>query len=161
MSKQTTTCWYCHLHDNKNKSSYSILDKWGCCKRCGTNLKKWTHRGKLIYPSLNDEKLAQEVLGTREKCDIPPEHSESELDSQTIRAYPPEGERNPGKVNHCQICWQKTIIFIWSTSRVIDKEKLGKLEQFKSVVNLERIAHPICLACVKEHDLKEAKENGA
>jgi len=144
-----TTCWYCHLN------GYAILDKWGCCKRCGTNLKKWSHRGKLIYPSLNDEKLAREVLGTRERCDIPVEVS------HTAQDYPLGGDRHAGKVNHCQICWQKTIIFIWSTSRVIDKEKLRQIEQFKNVVNLERNGYPICLACIKELNLKEVKENGA
>lgn len=154
MSKYTTTCWYCHLHDNSKRSSYSILDKWGCCKRCGTNLKRWSRQGKLIYPSLNDGRLAQEVLGSRESCDIPPNPGTS-VPLPIFKGQ--EGERNPGKVNHCKICWQKTIIFIWSTSRVIDKEKLGRMEQFKNVANLERLAYPICLACIKEHNLKEAK----
>ena len=64
-------------------------------------------------------------------------------------------------VNRCKICLQKTLIFIWSTSRVIDKDKLEEIDQFKNMGNLNRIAYPICLACVKEHDLlKEAKENG-
>lgn len=56
-------------------------------------------------------------------------------------------------LNKCQICKQNTMAFIWSTSKVIDKEKLGQIEQFKNVVNLERIAHPICWACIKEHNL--------
>jgi len=60
-------------------------------------------------------------------------------------------------INKCSICWQKTLIFIWSTSRAIDKEKLGQIEQFKDVVNLERLAFPICKACVKEHELLEEK----
>lgn len=56
-------------------------------------------------------------------------------------------------INKCQICKQKTLVFIWSTSRVIDKDKLAQLDQFKAVVNLERLAFPICVACVKEHKL--------
>ncbi len=139
--QKQVTCWYCHLH------GYNICDEWGCCKRCGTNLKKWSSRDKLIYPSLSDEKLAQEVLGTRERCDIP-------IDSETEGSHtPPVLEKRSGKVNHCSICWQKTIVFIWSTSRVIDKEKLEKIEQFKNVVNLERLGYPICWACIKEHTL--------
>jgi len=56
-------------------------------------------------------------------------------------------------INKCLICRNNTLVFIWSTSRVIDQEKLGQIEQFKNVINLERIAHPICLACAKEHNL--------
>lgn len=57
----------------------------------------------------------------------------------------------------CKICGSNILIFIWSTSRAIDKEKLGQIEQFKDVVNLERLAFPICKACVKEHELLEEK----
>jgi len=60
-------------------------------------------------------------------------------------------------VNKCQICQQKTIVFIWSTSRIIDKDKLLEMNQFKTIGNLNRIAYPICLACVKEHNLLEEK----
>jgi len=151
MSKQVT-CWYCHLHGE------SICDEWGCCKRCGTNLKKWSSRDKLIYPSLSDERLAQEVLGTRERCDIPPD-GEAEASQAS-----PIGEKHAGKVNHCKNCWQKTIVFIWSTSRVIDKEKLGQLDQFKNVINLERLGYPICWACIRKHNLiigTEEAENEA
>lgn len=56
-------------------------------------------------------------------------------------------------VNKCLICRNNTLVFIWSTSKVIDKEKLEQIEQFKNVVNLERIAHPICLVCAKEYNL--------
>lgn len=56
-------------------------------------------------------------------------------------------------INRCQICQQKTIVFVWSTSRVIDKEKLAVMEQFKSIVNLERIGFPICWACIRKHHL--------
>lgn len=67
-------------------------------------------------------------------------------------------------VNRCQICKRQALIFIWSTSKVIDKDKLGEIDQFKNIGNLNRIAHPICWACTKEHNLiisvREAKENG-
>jgi len=49
------TCWYCRLN-GKN-----ILDKYGCCKRCGTNLKKYPSRDKHLYPNLKN--IDREVLG--------------------------------------------------------------------------------------------------
>jgi len=56
-------------------------------------------------------------------------------------------------VNKCLICRNNTLVFIWSTSRVIDKEKLGQIEQFKNISHLERIAHPICWACIRKYNL--------
>ena len=56
-------------------------------------------------------------------------------------------------VNKCEICRQNTLVFIWSTSRAIDKEKLKEIEQFKSVVNLERLGFPLCWHCIAEHHL--------
>ncbi len=135
-----TTCWYCHLH------GVNILDKNGCCKRCKTNITKWSKRGELIYPGLNSEQLSQEVLGSREKFIAEPE------EGHTTDATP-QYERLSGHVNHCKICGQKTLIFIWSTSRVIDKEKLAKLDAFKYVINLDRLASPVCWACAKENTL--------
>lgn len=70
LKRTTTTCWYCHLHDDSKKSSYSILDKHGCCKRCGTNLKKYPTRESHEYPDISNEKITREVLGTREKFAI-------------------------------------------------------------------------------------------
>jgi len=64
-AKKYTRCWYCHIN------GYNILDEHGCCKRCGTNLKKYPKRDKLEYPDLTTEKIAQEVLGYREKFSIP------------------------------------------------------------------------------------------
>lgn len=55
-------CWYCQLH-GKN-----ILDKYGCCKRCGTNLKRWKSRSKLKYPNLSN--IENEVLGIRQKTNV-------------------------------------------------------------------------------------------
>jgi len=56
-------------------------------------------------------------------------------------------------INKCKICGEKTIVFLWSTSRNIDKEKLKELSQFQEVPNLDRIAYPICWACIGEHNL--------
>lgn len=56
-------------------------------------------------------------------------------------------------VNKCHICWHNTLIFIWSTSRVVDKKKLAEIDQFKSIVNLARLGFPICWACIKERNL--------
>jgi len=65
-------------------------------------------------------------------------------------------------INRCAICGQNTLVFIWSTSRVIDKDKLGQLDQFKNVINLERLGYPICWACVGKYNLiigtKEAED---
>jgi len=143
LAKRDIRCWYCQLHGN------DILDKFGCCKRCETNLIKYPHRGKLIYPGLNDEKLAQEVLGTREKCVIPSEGGAS----TQLPIFEREYEKNAGKVNHCKICWQKTLFFVWSTSRAIDKDRLKDIDSFKSVANLERLGYPVCCACVKKEAL--------
>lgn len=56
-------CWYCKLHGQ------NILDEFGCCKRCETNLKKYP-RWKRV-PWLNTEQIAQEVLGFRQRFVIP------------------------------------------------------------------------------------------
>ena len=64
MKAKYVRCWYCHLH------GYNMLDKFGCCKRCGTNLKKYPTRESHLKPNLDDEKIAREVLGTREKFKI-------------------------------------------------------------------------------------------
>lgn len=58
MSKKRITCWRCHLN-GKN-----ILDKYGCCKRCGTNLKKYPTLESHQYPDL-EEKHETETLGHR------------------------------------------------------------------------------------------------
>jgi len=70
-------CWYCHLYLPHSKKG--ILNEYGCCKRCGTNLKKYptldSHRPEKcvafgpVYVG-NDEELEYEVLGIREKCNI-------------------------------------------------------------------------------------------
>lgn len=76
---QIVTCWYCHLNGR------NILDEFNCCKRCGTNLKKYPTRESHPYPDLDDEKIAQEVLGTREKCDIRDDnHFDEEVDPSTL-----------------------------------------------------------------------------
>ena len=56
-------------------------------------------------------------------------------------------------LNRCQICQQKTLIFVWSTSRAIDKDKLTELDQFKTVVDVNQQAFPICWACIKKYNL--------
>lgn len=59
MRTKDVRCWYCHLH------GYNILDEFGCCKRCGTNLKKYPTRDSHLKPNLDDDAIAGEVLGTR------------------------------------------------------------------------------------------------
>jgi len=58
----------------------------------------------------------------------------------------------------CKVCGEDALFFIWSTSRVIDKDKIGLMEQFDSIMDLERIGVPICVACVKKYKLLEAKK---
>ena len=70
MKTKYVRCWYCHLN------GYTILDKHGCCKRCGTNLKKYPTREKHMKPDLSDEKIAREVLGTRTRFTIGDENDQ-------------------------------------------------------------------------------------
>jgi hypothetical protein len=49
-------CWHCNLNGQ------DILDKFGCCKRCGTNL---LNKKRPVYPDLRDETICAEVLGQR------------------------------------------------------------------------------------------------
>lgn len=56
------TCWYC-----KN-NGYNILDEFGCCKTCGTNLIKYPYRDSLKYPDMRN--VENEILGHREPCEI-------------------------------------------------------------------------------------------
>lgn len=72
MRTKDIRCWYCQLH-GKN-----ILDEFGCCKRCGTNLKKYPNRDSHMYPELNTEKVSQEVLGTREKFNLPDDNDQGD-----------------------------------------------------------------------------------
>lgn len=65
-------CWYCHLN------GYNIVDKLGCCKRCGTNLKKYSIREKHMKPDLSDERIAREVLGSREKFTVNDENNQDD-----------------------------------------------------------------------------------
>jgi len=64
VAKKYLRCWYCHLN------GYHILDKFECCKRCGTNLKKYPTRESHPKPDLDDAKIARKVLGTRTKFTI-------------------------------------------------------------------------------------------
>jgi len=61
-------CWYCKLN------GYDILDKFGCCKRCGTNLKKYPYWKK--KSELNTEQIAQEVLGIRQGFVLPKDNEQ-------------------------------------------------------------------------------------
>ena len=72
MRTKETRCWYCHLH------GYNILDEFGCCKRCGTNLKRYPTRDKHPTLDLSDEKISREVLGTRWKFTIPDENDQDD-----------------------------------------------------------------------------------
>ncbi len=67
MVEERVTCWYCHIN-GKN-----ILDEHGCCKRCGTNLKKYPTLESHRYPELG-KKLDGEVLGHRDRFVIPDEN---------------------------------------------------------------------------------------
>lgn len=68
-----TMCWNCRLHGP------NILDEYGCCKRCGTNLKKYPTRDSHEYPDLG-KKLEDEVLGQREKFNIPNDDNNMEYE---------------------------------------------------------------------------------
>jgi len=63
-----TRCWFCKLNGN------DILDKFGCCKRCGTNLKKYPRWKK--KQQLNTEEIAKEVLGVRQGFIIPDDNEQ-------------------------------------------------------------------------------------
>jgi rRNA maturation endonuclease Nob1 len=62
--EKAITCWYC------KSNGKNILDEYGCCKRCGTNLKKWKKREDLKYPIKSQSQLENEVLGCRQSCDL-------------------------------------------------------------------------------------------
>jgi len=57
-------CWYC-----KNNGT-NMLDKFGCCNRCGTNLKKYPTMKTLPYPKIDDETIAKQVLGNTTHTDL-------------------------------------------------------------------------------------------
>lgn len=70
--KKRRSCWHCNLITD------TILDKHGCCKRCGTNLTKYPTRKFLPYPKeLIDHKLLEDnVLGDRAKFTLPEDTGE-------------------------------------------------------------------------------------
>ena len=120
------TCWYCHMNGR------NIIDKFNCCKRCGTNLKKYPTRESHPYPDLDDEKIAKEVLGTREKCDIRDDnHYDEEVDPSKL----------PIKYNPLQII-------------VHFKDKEGNLQQ--------RRLDPVRFQCgrIATHLLERQRKNG-
>ena len=67
-----TTCWFCH------SNGYAILDKFGYCKRCGTNLKKYPTRDSIPYPKVSSDEVSREVLGTRDKFTIPDDNDQGD-----------------------------------------------------------------------------------
>jgi len=127
MSKNLV-CWYCRIH------GYNILDEFDCCKRCGTNLKRWPIRKSHPYPDeikreFGDEKLSAEVLGTRQKFVIPPEFDEYQ-------------DLNPPiKINPLQF------VIHWTDENGNKKQKF---------------VDPICSKCGKiaTHVLTKVKKNG-
>jgi hypothetical protein len=72
MKAKYARCWNCHLN------GFSILDNFGCCKRCGTNLKKYPTRDKHMKPDLSDERIAREVLGSRDKFTVRDENDQDD-----------------------------------------------------------------------------------
>ena len=142
-----------------------MKDKYGetiRCSNCRSEIenKKDLHLNRIgmIYctqcQKLQNDKdfynVADDVLGTRTPCNIPMDEYEMgdvELRNPTIR------ETNRRKIDKCELCLQKTIFFIWSTSQRIDKDILSKIKEFRHSIYLERIGHPICCACVKKEML--------
>lgn len=57
-------CWYCKFH------GVNILDKFGCCIRCGTNLKKYPTMKNLPYPKIDNDTIAKKVLGNTTHADL-------------------------------------------------------------------------------------------
>lgn len=58
----------------------------------------------------------------------------------------------------CFICKNKTIFYVWSTSRRFPKEKLIKYKDCKTKLEKARIAiegQPVCFGCLEE--LKKMK----
>ena len=78
MHKKALACWNCRLIGN------NILDEFGCCKRCGTNITKYPTKNSHAYPrellgsKAGDEALVVEVLGSREKFVIPEETDQND-----------------------------------------------------------------------------------
>ena len=64
MKAKYVRCWHCHLN------GFAILDVFGCCKRCGTNVTEYPTREMHTKPDLSDERIAREVLGSREKFTV-------------------------------------------------------------------------------------------
>jgi len=63
--KKFTRCWYCRYNHPKG-----VIDEDGCCRKCGTTLRKYPTRASHRYPDLGT-KLEREVLGHREHFTIP------------------------------------------------------------------------------------------
>lgn len=70
MKAKYVRCWNCHLN------GFDILDIFGCCKRCKTNITKYPSREKHLKPDLSDERVAREVLGSREKFTVNDDNSQ-------------------------------------------------------------------------------------
>ena len=67
-------CWYC------GTTGINLLDEFGCCKKCKTNLVLYSTRDKHEYPRelLSNEKLDEETLGHREKFVIPDDNDQGD-----------------------------------------------------------------------------------
>lgn len=63
--KKITRCWHCRYNHPEG-----VLDEHGCCRRCGTNLRKYPTKASHRYPDLG-RGLEVEVLCYREHFAIP------------------------------------------------------------------------------------------
>lgn len=70
--KKMCYCWYCNLIDGRG-----ILDEYGCCRRCGTNLRRYPNRKDHPCPDLG-QPHEYETLGHRERFMLPDEEAKTE-----------------------------------------------------------------------------------
>jgi len=74
-SKKRMECWNCGHH------GYSILDKYGCCLRCETNLTRYPTPSSHPRPNLSNEAVSTEALGLRTKTKQEEEANKSQAEA--------------------------------------------------------------------------------
>lgn len=87
-SNKRMKCWYCGFE------GVSILDKYGCCLRCKTNLKKYSTPSSHPTPRMSSEAISTEVLGLRTKMEEEKTKSRAELTHPTTETAIKERQEN-------------------------------------------------------------------
>jgi len=100
-------CWYCSLEGTH------ILDKYGCCIRCGTNLKERKKMEELPYPNElkfeNAEQFEKQILGYRQQIKPLTIKERQDLHIESACNFPEKKESRETAIIKRGTSWETTV----------------------------------------------------